>query len=418
MARSQRSPLPPRGEREPLDVYLSEIGSIPTLSRDQERALARTIQECEGRWRDALLRVPGIGSAVHERWLELREAGRTSRSLAEEQSEADDDGVRATDHALDALARLLRERARARRGPARERVDARIHRLLLELRPSLRLLEQLQRRIAADVEAWARAHGVAPALLRERLEAASAAFDALGRARAEFVRANVKLVVHVAKQFPRWALSLDDLIQEGNLGLLRAVEKFDWRREVRFSSYAVFWIKQSVRRAIQYKARTVRVPARIEDMLVRARRIEMSAAGAEGLDLGTGELAARLGASADDERGLAVAQRVPLSLDAPGPGEDSDPFGWSLADPEAEDPVALVEHAELRGDLLRLLRDLRPRLRQVIERRYGLDGEPSLSLERMGQEMGVTRERVRQLEADALDKLRALARERGLAAHL
>jgi len=225
------------------------------------------------------------------------------------------------------------------------------------------------------------------------------------RARQRFIQSNLRLVVSIAKRYQATGLPLIDLVQEGNLGLMRAVEKFDHRKGFKFSTYATWWIRQAVTRAIADKGRTIRVPVHMVETVSQVQRSSVHLGRQLGRDPTVAEIAEETGIGPDK---VADALRVgpdPVSLFAEVGDDDAELVDF-LADPTAEAPadaaVAAVELRELRG----VLTTLSQREQRVLELRFGLNGERPQTLDEIGREFRVTRERVRQIEAKALSKLR------------
>jgi RNA polymerase primary sigma factor len=392
--RSSAMPYP-----EGTTLYL--LGSVEhgPLTREGEIELARRVEEGELAILRALVESPAT----------LRELAAVGRDLAEGRLQARDvlrsadEDDRGRGEALRRLtAALKRAGSLARTAERGARLEPRARRRLLSDLERVHIHRRILDRVAGVLREAPPRNKAG----RRVLEAIAEGRRIADRAKADIVRANFGLVVMFAKRHVKHGLPLHDLIQEGNLGLMRAVDKFDPRRGIRFGTYAAWWVRQQMTRAVIDQGKTIRVPVHLADARRRLLRAQRVFEHVHGRAPTTAELSEQSGLWPEKVHAILEMAPEPISLDAPVGHEDETSLRDFVADRARPAPDEELARDRMRAQAKELLERLSPREREILRRRFGLDGAAEQTLAEIGESLSISRERVRQIEAEALRKLR------------
>ena len=451
-----------RGTEDPIRMYLSQMGEIPLLTREEEIFLAKQIEVSRRRFRRALLTSEFALNFCHETLIKVHRSelpfDRTikvsmTESLEKEQilgrmpinlatianiSQRDLEDyarLKATELSADARAEIQQRMTERRRRCVTllEELSLRTQRL----QPCMKRLEQISNRMTELHEQINSLRNLSSAedernclqselddlmeLTKETPESMAAQMLTIQQRHGEYDKAmrdlsggNLRLVVSIAKKYRNRGMTFLDLIQEGNTGLMRAVDKYEYRRGYKFSTYATWWIRQAITRAIADQARTIRVPVHMIETMTRLRAAARTLLQDIGREPTVEEMAELAGIPMDEARRVMRISRQPISLDKPIGESDDSAFGDFLEDRSTDSPVSNAASEMLKDKIDTVLKTLTYREREIIKLRYGLGDGYTYTLEEVGRIFKVTRERVRQIEAKAVRKLQHPVRSRQL----
>jgi len=454
---------------DPVRIYLREMGLVPLLTREGEVALAKRIERGRLLVLKTITRSPIVIKELSEVFRDLREGARSIKEIVifdeEELTEEKlEKKARQTLNILEKIAALyevaLKQAARLGHTP-KSKKRAYLHaryklsrtriqmsqlarsieftvrernRLIAKLRQTVERLHSLEREVAklerraevtrGDGAGVRRDLGMRRADLAEISDASEVGLTDLKRglqriqrgeavsqqAKKELTQANLRLVVSIAKKYTHHGLQFLDLIQEGNIGLMRGAEKFEWRRGYKFSTYATWWIRQAITRAISDQARTIRVPVHMVEHINKMIRASREMVQELGREPTSEELAERLEIPVDKVRQVKKIAQQPISLETPLGEEESSHLGDLIEDKAIASPSDAAIKLNLKEQTASLLKTLTPREERIIKMRFGMEDGSEHTLEEVGNTFAVTRERIRQIEAKALRKLRHPAR--------
>lgn len=403
----------PGNSSDSVKLYLRDMGNILLLTKEGERALARQIEKGEKIFINALSQT----ELVYNEILNLEKQIKANPSTLPKvfdftEQELEGPSLQAK---RDKLLKNIQEvknlhsqlhQLHPHKRMARGRLVVQMKRLIRELPIHPNKRDEYLKKFHEKVKKGQGLESMDSSSLQMLLQKMEEAKKTRDRAKNELVAANLRLVISLAKKYQNRGLPLLDLIQEGNIGLMRAVEKFDYRKGHKFSTYATWWIKQAISRAISDQSRTIRIPVHMSETLSKLNAASQNIVREKGREPTDEELAKRMKLPVNKVREIMKHTQETMSIDAPT-GENGETYlGEFIEDDEVPSPPDTVIHINLREQIEKALKYLSERETKVLKMRYGLGGGKEYTLEEVGEEFNVTRERIRQIEQKALKKLK------------
>jgi RNA polymerase primary sigma factor len=414
-------------------AYLKDIGRISLLSSDEEYDIAKKIEEGERRIRSLLFDMPQAIAELQELAVQIKKDGVNITDIIKHVDEAnytkkdEEQYKKKTVTLINSLKNLFEKKGEMRqqisiadsfmRKQAEKKLMAtenKIEEVLINLNLQKKVLEEITRRVEKRLRF----------LDQEEVQAVEASLSEMERVERDLkvvknrlIKANLRLVINIAKKYLNRGLSFLDLIQEGNMGLMKAAEKYDYQKGYKFSTYSTWWIRQAITRAIADYARTIRVPVHVLETMNKITKVTISLFQELGREPTLEEISAKAALPLEKVRKIMKVSNEPISIETPI-GDDDSKLGDFIADPKSPSPFEELVNISCKEEIDKVLSTLTPREEKVIRMRLGIGEKTDYTLEEVGDVFGLTRERIRQIEAKALRKLKHPSRRKRLESFL
>ncbi|MBP8625209.1 MAG: RNA polymerase sigma factor RpoD [Syntrophorhabdaceae bacterium] len=413
--------------------YLKDIGRVSLLTSEEEYTIAKKIEEGERKIRNLLFDLPQAVKELQEIGILLKKEGINIIDILKNIDELnytkkDEEKYRKrTITLINNVKNLFEKKEELKKnilgseGAQQKQYEKKLKTLedkidenLLNLNLNKKVLEEIIRKISRQIEYLDEKEAE---VVREKLGEITEIENGLKAVKNRLIQANLRLVINIAKKYLNRGLSFLDLIQEGNMGLMKAAEKYDYQKGYKFSTYSTWWIRQAITRAIADFARTIRVPVHVLETMNKITKVTISLFQELGREPSLEEISLKAGLPTEKVRKIMKVSNEPISIETPI-GDDESKLGDFIADPKSPSPFIELVSISLKEEISKVLSTLTPREEKVIRMRLGIGEKTDYTLEEVGEVFGLTRERIRQIEAKALRKLKHPSRRKRLESFL